>query len=248
MGSDPPPRRHPRPHAARRRRLAGRRARRCAGGCRWCPARWSPSSSASSPSSCSTSTPRGSRSSVRSTAGCRGSGCPRAGRSPTTCTPPGPPPAIMLVGFAEGLGAAKTYAARAHYEIDPNRELIGLGRGQRRRRADDGHGRQRQPVQDGGQRLGRRPLAGVRARRGRAHRHHAAVPHQPVRGPAGGDAGRGRHRRRRRARRHRRPAGVLPPLQPPARPHLRPRRPARLHRRRGRACSACWCSTPCPGW
>jgi MFS superfamily sulfate permease-like transporter len=33
----------------------------------------------------------------------------------------------MLVGFAEGLGAAKTYAARHHYEIDANRELIGLG-------------------------------------------------------------------------------------------------------------------------
>lgn len=35
--------------------------------------------------------------------------------------------AVMLVGFAEGLGAAKTYAARHHYEIDTNRELIGLG-------------------------------------------------------------------------------------------------------------------------
>jgi high affinity sulfate transporter 1 len=34
---------------------------------------------------------------------------------------------LMLVGFAEGLGAAKTYAARNHYEIDANRELIGLG-------------------------------------------------------------------------------------------------------------------------
>ena len=34
---------------------------------------------------------------------------------------------IMLIGFAEGLGAAKTYAARNHYEIDPNRELLGLG-------------------------------------------------------------------------------------------------------------------------
>ena len=34
---------------------------------------------------------------------------------------------LMLVGFAEGLGAAKTYAARAHYEIDANRELLGLG-------------------------------------------------------------------------------------------------------------------------
>lgn len=34
---------------------------------------------------------------------------------------------VMLVGFAEGLGAAKTYAARARYEIDVNRELLGLG-------------------------------------------------------------------------------------------------------------------------
>ena len=33
----------------------------------------------------------------------------------------------MLVGFAEGLGAAKTYAARHHYEIDANSELLGLG-------------------------------------------------------------------------------------------------------------------------
>lgn len=34
---------------------------------------------------------------------------------------------IMLVGFAEGLGAAKTYAAPDGYEIDTNRELLGLG-------------------------------------------------------------------------------------------------------------------------
>lgn len=34
---------------------------------------------------------------------------------------------IMLVGFAEGLGAAKTYAARNGYQVSPNRELIGLG-------------------------------------------------------------------------------------------------------------------------
>lgn len=34
---------------------------------------------------------------------------------------------VMLIGFAEGLGAAKTYAAKNHYEIDPNRELIALG-------------------------------------------------------------------------------------------------------------------------
>lgn len=34
---------------------------------------------------------------------------------------------LMLIGFAEGLGAAKTYAARDGYDIDPNRELVGLG-------------------------------------------------------------------------------------------------------------------------
>ncbi len=34
---------------------------------------------------------------------------------------------LMLIAFAEGLGAAKTYAARNHYEIDTNRELLGLG-------------------------------------------------------------------------------------------------------------------------
>ena len=34
---------------------------------------------------------------------------------------------VMLVGFSEGLGAAKTYAQREHYEIDTNRELLGLG-------------------------------------------------------------------------------------------------------------------------
>jgi sulfate permease, SulP family len=34
---------------------------------------------------------------------------------------------VILVGFAEGLGAAKTYAARHHYEVDANRELFGLG-------------------------------------------------------------------------------------------------------------------------
>ncbi len=34
---------------------------------------------------------------------------------------------VLLVAFAEGLGAAKSYAAREHYEVDANRELIGLG-------------------------------------------------------------------------------------------------------------------------
>ena len=39
----------------------------------------------------------------------------------------GPAFGVVLIGFAEGLGAAKTYAARHHYEVDANRELIGLG-------------------------------------------------------------------------------------------------------------------------
>jgi SulP family sulfate permease len=34
---------------------------------------------------------------------------------------------VALVGFAEGLGAAKIYAARNHYEVNANRELLGLG-------------------------------------------------------------------------------------------------------------------------
>lgn len=34
---------------------------------------------------------------------------------------------VVLIGFAEGLGAAKTYAAKEGYEIDANRELLGLG-------------------------------------------------------------------------------------------------------------------------
>jgi high affinity sulfate transporter 1 len=34
---------------------------------------------------------------------------------------------VALIGFAEGLGAAKTYATRNHYTIDANRELFGLG-------------------------------------------------------------------------------------------------------------------------
>lgn len=39
----------------------------------------------------------------------------------------GPAAGVALIGFAEGLGAAKTYAARHGYTIDPDTELIGLG-------------------------------------------------------------------------------------------------------------------------
>ena len=34
---------------------------------------------------------------------------------------------IALVGFAEGLAAAKTYATKAGYDIEPDRELLGVG-------------------------------------------------------------------------------------------------------------------------
>lgn len=39
----------------------------------------------------------------------------------------GPAVGIVLIGFAEGLGAARTYAARTGDRIDPDRELAGLG-------------------------------------------------------------------------------------------------------------------------
>ncbi|NKX87099.1 SulP family inorganic anion transporter [Nocardia coubleae] len=39
----------------------------------------------------------------------------------------GPAVGVVLIGFAEGLGAAKTYAAKADYQVDPDRELLGLG-------------------------------------------------------------------------------------------------------------------------
>ena len=45
---------------------------------------------------------------------------------------------VALVGFAEGLGAAKTYAARHHYEVDANRELVGLGTANLARRPSSG--------------------------------------------------------------------------------------------------------------
>ena len=39
----------------------------------------------------------------------------------------GPAVGLLLVGFAEGLGAAKTYAVTHGYEVTANRELAGLG-------------------------------------------------------------------------------------------------------------------------
>jgi sulfate permease, SulP family len=39
----------------------------------------------------------------------------------------GPAIGVLLIGFAEGLGAAKTYATKAGYEVNANRELAGIG-------------------------------------------------------------------------------------------------------------------------
>jgi len=39
----------------------------------------------------------------------------------------GPAIGVLLVGFAEGRSAAKTYAAKAGHEIRPNRDLLGPG-------------------------------------------------------------------------------------------------------------------------
>ena len=66
-----------------------------------------------------------SRRSARSAAGCRRSGCPTSG----SATPAGWPRGlgVMLIAFAEGLGAAKAFAAGGHERIDANRELVALG-------------------------------------------------------------------------------------------------------------------------
>ena len=66
-----------------------------------------------------------------------------------------PQPASLLIGFAEGLGAAKTYAATEGYDVDANAELLGLGVANVGAGLVGGHGRQRQPVQDRRQRRGR---------------------------------------------------------------------------------------------
>ncbi len=54
-------------------------------------------------------------------------GLPDAGGLSSYIDLAGPAVAVLIVGFAEGLGAAKTYAAKAGYQISANRELVGLG-------------------------------------------------------------------------------------------------------------------------
>ncbi len=185
------------------RRRAHRRSRSCSG-CgasrRASPARSSPCCSASPRSRRSTSTTHGVEIVGHIDGGLPSLGLPDVPAKRLPRPRRRAASAIMLVGFAEGLGAAKTYAARDHYEIDANRELIGLGAANLGAGLVERDGRQRQPVEDRRQRRrrapGRRSPALVVAAMTIAH---AAVPDRPVREAAGGDARRGRHRRGDRA-------------------------------------------------
>ena len=75
----------------------------------------------------STSTRRASRSSAAITPGLPQVGLPSGLGLDQYLNLVGPAVGVVLVGFAEGLGAAKTYAARAGYDVDANKELLGLG-------------------------------------------------------------------------------------------------------------------------
>jgi MFS superfamily sulfate permease-like transporter len=97
---------------------------------------------------------------------------------------------VMLVGFAEGLGAAKTYAQRDHYAIDTNRELLGLGGANLASGLSSGMVVNGSLSKTGGQRLGRHPHAALGAHRRRPHRRHAPAPHRPVREAAAATLGR----------------------------------------------------------
>ncbi len=112
---------------------------------------------------------------------------------------------VMVIGFAEGLGAAKTYASRFHYDIDANRELIGLGA------ANVGSGLFGGMVVNGS--LSKTAVNGAAGARTQLsglvvaalNRRHPAVPHwallQSPRSRPGGH----RHRRPHRTGRHRLP-------------------------------------------
>ena len=193
-------------HAAGRPGLAGPGARAAALRCRWCPARWSPSCSAIAAVWLLDLDAHGVEIVGQIDSGLPALGLPDGRPRPTTW--PWPPAAagVMLVGFAEGLGAAKTYAARAHYEVDANRELLGLGA------ANLGAGLSSGMVVNGSlSKTAVNGAAGARSQvsgpgRGRPHRRHPAVPDRPVREPARGHAGRRGDRRGDRAGRHPGPA------------------------------------------
>ncbi len=102
---------------------------------------------------------------------------------------------IMLVAFAEGLAAAKTYAAKFHYERRCQPRARCHGGGEPRLGALEWDGRRRERLQDRSERFGRCQHAALGAVRGRVHDPDAAVFDRPIRGPARRDARCGGDRR-----------------------------------------------------
>ena len=141
---------------------------------------------------------------------------------------------VMLIAFAEGLGAAKAYAARGNQRIDANRELVALGS------ANLASGLSSGMVVSGSLSKtavnasagARTQLSGLLA--ARPDRRGPALPHRSLRGPPRGDARRRRHRRRHRAHRRACPGRALRHLHQAPRPPVRLGRTPGLHRRRRR--------------
>ena len=135
---------------------------------------------------------------------------------------------ILLVGFAEGLGAAKAYATRDHYTIDANRELIGLGA------ANLGSGLASGMVVNGS--LSKTAVNGSAGARSQLSGLVVAALTVitllfltgAVREPSRSNARRRRHRRRRRAGRHRCAPPAVCGLHGPARRDLRAGNPRDL--------------------
>ena len=135
---------------------------------------------------------------------------------------------VLLIGFAEGLGAAKTYATRAGYEVNANRELAGLGAANLGSGLSSGmvvNGSLSKTAVNGG---GRREVAGQRPGRSSASDHHAALLDRTVRVVARSNAGSRGDRCCDRARRHRQFAALVRRMDRSARPDLRARRSRRL--------------------
>ena len=183
-----PPRRHRR---ADGRGRGWRRWPSCSaatGSCLSSPARWSPSCSASSRSTLFDLAAHGVAIVGPIDAGCRASGCPRASGCGPTSGRWRRRPGSCWSASPRASARPSSYAARTGDDIDANRELVGARRGQRRERAVLGHGRQRQPLEDGR----RTPRSGGRSQlssdrlRG-ADDPDAAVPDVALRGPARSD-------------------------------------------------------------
>ena len=167
VGCRLPPGRDAGSHARRRAGLAGRRARCCAASRRWCPARSSLSSSASSLVQLFDLDNKGvdDRRPDRQRPA-RRSASPTASASPTTSR-----------GRLRGGDHARGVRRRPRRRQDLRRprplrdrrqpRAARPRRRQPRLRSVERDGRQRQPVEDRGQRLGRGALAALRARRRR---------------------------------------------------------------------------------